>query len=86
MDNIAVMDIKLKDLLEYAVTDLNEINIIMYTITDNNDLFKNHFAIYLKNSSTRSDLITCVKLSLQQYATSDLAASIGESIVRKDKE
>lgn len=86
MDNIAVMDIKLQDILNYAVTDLNEINIIMYTITDNNDIFKNHFAIYLSNSSTRSDLITCVKLALQQYATSDLAASIGESIVRKDKE
>lgn len=86
MDNIAVMDIKLQDILNYAVTDLNEINIIMYTITDNNDIFKNHFAIYLSNTSTRSDLITCVKLALQQYATSDLAASIGESIVRKDKE
>ena len=84
MDNISVMDIKLQDILQYSVTDINEINIIGFTITDNNDIFKDHFVPFLKNSSTRSDLITCVKLSLQQYATSDYISSIGESIVRKE--
>ncbi len=87
MDNISVMDIRLQDILEYGVANdqFNAgIGIIGLTITDNNNIFMNYFVPYLKDPSTRSDLITCVKLALQQYATSDFASAIGESIIRKD--
>lgn len=84
MDNISVMDITLEDILNYSVSDLNEINIILTTILDNNNLFNDYFVCYLKDYSTRTDLITAVKLALQKYATSDMAMIAGEAIIKKE--
>ena len=84
MDNISVMDIKFYDILNYAVSDINAINFLQYTISDNNDIFKDYFVCYLQNYSTRTDLITAVKLALQQYATNDMAIIAGESIIKKE--
>lgn len=84
MDNISVIDISLSDILNYAVSDINEINIIMTTISDNDNLFRDFFTCYLKNYSTRTDLITVVKLALQNYANNDLAIIAGDQITKED--
>ena len=83
MDNISVIDITLNDILNYAASDINEINIIMTTISDNDNLFRDFFACYLKNYSTRTDLITVVKLALQNYATNDLAIIAADQIIKE---
>ena len=84
MDNISFIDISLSDILNYAVSDINEINIIMTTISDNDNLFRDFFTCYLKNYSTRTDLITVVKLALQNYANNDLAIIAGDQITKED--
>lgn len=84
MDNITDMDINIQTLLEYAATDRSCQQLFMYTIIDNNNLFKDHFVPFLKNYSSRTELITSVKLALQEYSTAD-ATLINEAIIRKEK-
>ena len=84
MDNIAAMDINMGTLLEYAATDMSCKQLFMYTIVENNNIFQYHFLPFLKNYSSRADLITSVKLALQEYTTAD-AGVINEAIIRKEK-
>lgn len=84
MDNIADMDINMNTLLDYAATDMTCQQVFRYTVIENNNLFRDHFVPFLKNYSSRTDLITSVKLALQEYATADTAI-INETIIRKDK-
>jgi hypothetical protein len=73
MDNIAVSDIRLADIVQYGNGDQNCFICITNNISENGRLFYEHFAVYLNNPATRADLITNVKLALQKYATADMS-------------
>ena len=64
IQNMAAYDIPLSVLLNYFCgyemsTRLQEL------LLDNGDIFKNYYASYIMNQSTCSDVMTCVKLTLQ---------------------
>lgn len=83
LDNIADIDITMADLIEYGCLDQTAMSLLGYTITENGNIFREHFVPYLKNSSSRADLITSVRLALQQFATADMSV-INNMIVRND--
>lgn len=84
MDNIAAMDINMSTLIEYGSLD-NSCQILLgSTIIENGNIFAEHFVPYLKNYSTRTELITSVKLALQEYATADVRV-INDVITRKEE-
>lgn len=72
MNNICVKDIKLSDILHYGYNDPNCLYVLNNTIGENGNVFKDRFATYVYDMSARIDLITCVRLNLQQYAVSDM--------------
>lgn len=72
MDNIAVSDIRMEDILRYGGSDPQCSAIILNTIIENSGVFAEHFAPYLRSNRTRAELITNVKLRLQQFATADI--------------
>ena len=64
IQNMAAYDIPLPTLLNYFCgyemsARLQEL------LLDNGDIFKNYYASYIMNQSTCSDVMTCVKLTLQ---------------------
>ena len=83
MDNIGDLDITMSDLIRYGSDDQTSQSLLGSTIIENNNIFRDHFVSFLKNYSSRSELITCVKLALQQYATADMAV-INNAIIRKE--
>ena len=69
LDNIASLDISFYDLL-VAISDENTANFITTYIADTGDIYKNYFASYIYDPTTRSQMITKVKLAFVQ-GTSD---------------
>ena len=72
LDNISVFDITIEDLLYTSIPDPNDKKIsdfILSIVTDNGNVFRDYFASLLSNPNTRADVITNVKLKLQEYAT-----------------
>ena len=69
LDNIASLDIPFYNLLA-AISDENTANFITNYISDAGDMYKNHFARYIYDPTTRSQMITRIKLAFVQ-STSD---------------
>ena len=62
--NMASYDIPLAVLLNYFCGPDTAMR-LQELIMDNGDIFKTHYASYILNQSTGSDILTCVKLTLQ---------------------
>lgn len=72
MNNISASNITFEQILHYGSGDPSCINILTNTISDLGDIWSLRFAHYLIGVGTRADLITTVKLQLQQFATADI--------------
>jgi hypothetical protein len=72
LDNISVFDINLEDLFFNTISSDKKISDFLLSIlSDNGNVFKVYFASYLSDTNTRADVITNIKLRLQEYATNN---------------
>lgn len=72
LDNISVFDITLEDLFDNTISDDKKVSDFLLSIlSDNGNVFRDYFTIYLSNPNTRADVITNIKLKLQEYATNN---------------
>ena len=65
LDNVASLDIPFYDLI-LAISDENTANFLSTYIVDGGDIYKNHFASYIYDPETRSQMITRIKLAFVQ--------------------
>ena len=79
MDNISTRDITLPIMLQFINASPECISIINNCIGENSNTFYTYFCCYLRDIGTRPDLITNVKLALQEYAQNDI------NIIKKQK-
>ena len=63
--NMVSYDINLDTLLSYFV-DHNTAVRLSQILSDRGDIYKNFYAVYLQDQRYMADLITCIKLRLQQ--------------------
>lgn len=63
--NMVSYDITLDTLLSYFV-DYNTATRLSQVLSDRGDIYKNFYAVYLQDQRYMADLITCIKLRLQQ--------------------
>lgn len=68
LDNIAGHDIPMTVLLTY-LTDPNIASYLSTILQDAGDLYKYHYGSYIINPSTRAELFTAIKLSMQSIAS-----------------
>ena len=69
--NMAGYDIPFPMLLSYLTDEPTAANISQY-IADAGDIYKYHFASYITNPNTMSNLLTCIKLALQQTTVNQM--------------
>lgn len=62
--NMPTFDISLDTLLSYFC-DPTTYERLSYLLTDKGDIYKNHYANYIKNPKTTAEMITSIKLNLQ---------------------
>lgn len=68
LDNIAGHDIPINILIRY-LTDDSISGFLMSILQDTGDLYKYHYASFITNQFTRSELFTAIKLSMQSIAS-----------------
>lgn len=61
IDIVAGLDIPFIKLMEY-LSDINTAQFIGTYLVDVGDIYKNHFASYIRNQITRTDMITSIKI------------------------
>lgn len=61
IDIVAGLDIPFVKLMEY-LSDINTAQFIGTYLVDVGDIYKNHFASYIRNQITRTDMITSIKI------------------------
>lgn len=61
IDIVAGLDIPFVKLIEY-LSDINTAQFIGTYLVDVGDIYKNHFASYIRNQITRTDMITSIKI------------------------
>lgn len=64
IDILASLDISFSTLLSY-ICDRPLANFLSSVLVDTNDIYKYHYASYLKNPNTRPDMFTAITLSIQ---------------------
>ena len=68
--DISSFDITFENLVTYSLGNQEQlISFLLSSVVDINNVFKYHFASLLQNHKYRADVITCVKLGLQQRIT-----------------
>lgn len=67
VDMIAAIDIPFDTLMTY-LTDQKYAAYLSSILQDNGDIYKNHYAIYLRDPITRPDMFTNIKLNIQASA------------------
>ena len=83
LDNISGFDIGFQNLVTYSLGNQQQlISFLLSSVVDINDVFKYHFASLLQ-SQYRADVITCVKLALQQRIGGD-TTSDPSNIIKQD--
>jgi len=80
LDMIASLDIPMYELIK-AISDENTANFLSMYIADIGDLYKNHFASYIYDPATRTQMITKIKLSFVQSTADKLNVLNGEDSV-----
>ena len=80
LDNIASLDIPMYDLIR-AISDDNTANFLTMYVADIGDLYKNHFASYIYNPATRTQMITKIKLSFVQGTSDKMNILNGEDAI-----
>lgn len=65
LEAVASMDIGFEQLIE-SITDRDTTNMICMYIADTSDIFRNHFASYIRNPLTKTDIITSIKISFMK--------------------
>lgn len=68
LDNIAGHDIPFNVLLHY-IMDSGMAGYLLSVLNDAGDLYKYHYASYINNPTTRPELFTAIKLSMQRIAS-----------------
>lgn len=76
--NMVSYDISLEDLL-FTFADNNTATRLVNILTDTGDIYKNHYAAYLKDQRYMAELLTCIKLKLQANTQSAYEINRGES-------
>lgn len=64
LDIVASLDIPFHTLLFYLSSDTKISDLLTSFIVDNGDIYKYFFASYITNPSTRTDMITTIKLNI----------------------
>lgn len=75
LDDICTYDISIYDVIREALKgDNNTIAFLCSILQDNGTFFKTYISCYLNNMATRADIITNIKLNLQEFgnANSDM--------------
>ena len=80
LDMIASLDIPMYDLFR-AISDENTANFLSMYIDDIGDIYKNHFASYIFDPATRTNMITKIKLSFVQSTADKLNILNGDESV-----
>ena len=80
LDMIASLDIPMYELFK-AISDENTANFLSMYIADVGDIYKNHFASFIYNPATRTNMITKIKLSFVQGTSDKLNILNGEGSV-----
>lgn len=78
LDMVASLDIPFHDLL-VAISDENTANFIDEYIDDKGDIYKYHFAKYILDPATRTQMITIIKLSFVQTTANKINIMNGET-------
>lgn len=65
LEAVASMDINFEQLIHH-ITDQDIANMICMYIADTADIYRNHFASYIRNPLTKTDIITSIKISFMK--------------------
>lgn len=79
LDELSTCMIDFEKVIQYGVSLENPsaANLLITSLADNGNIFTNFFACYLRNPSTRDDVITSVKLSLsEKYRSTPMQTAI----------
>lgn len=71
LEVVAGLDFEMEDLL-LKLSDSNTAGLICNYISDNGDLYKNHFASFIFNPITRSQMITAIKINFVNLTSDKL--------------
>lgn len=69
LSNIAAHDIPFPVLINYLTQDPFTSQYLLTVLQDTNDIYKYHYAVYINNPDTRSDLFTAIKFDMQRMAS-----------------
>ena len=84
LDAISSFDIGFENLVRFSQGNNEQlITFLLSSISDNTDVFKFYFASYLQSHKYRSDVITCVKLGIQQRISGGVFTD-PSNIIRQD--
>lgn len=75
LDLVAGLDIPMFNLVS-GLSDVNTANFICSYISDVNDLYKNHYAKYITDRLTYSDMASSISLNIYQSTTANAAVQI----------
>lgn len=85
LDNICLYDISLEDLVRFGSKgDINFIRYMNLIVSDKGNVFKNFFASYIFDPNTRPELITMIKLQLQQFTKTNQDIFNPINIIKKE--